>query len=69
MPNLKVGTYEIAAEISGFKRAIQKDVPLNVQQRLQVDFTLEVGDLSENVTVAATRPRCCRRRRPTSAWR
>ncbi len=53
LPNLKIGAYAVAAEIPGFKRVIQQGVTLNVQQRLQVDFTLEVGDISENVTVSA----------------
>lgn len=53
MPNLKIGAYEIAAELAGFKRKIQQGVTLSVQQRLEVDFALEVGDLSENVTVEA----------------
>lgn len=53
MPNLKIGTYDVTAEIEGFKRSIQQGVTLNVQQRLQVDFTLEVGNMSENVTVEA----------------
>lgn len=53
MPNLRIGVYEISAEIDGFKRGLSRDVTLNVQQRVQVDFTLEVGDLTEDVTVEA----------------
>jgi hypothetical protein len=53
LPNLRIGRYDIAAEISGFKRGVTRDVSLGVQQRLQVDFGLEVGDISEDVTVEA----------------
>jgi hypothetical protein len=53
MPNLKIGAYDLSAEIAGFKRGISTGVALSVQQRVQVDFTLEVGDLSEDVTVEA----------------
>jgi hypothetical protein len=48
--------------LTGFKRGLQPRGHLNVQQRVQVDFTLEVGDLAEDVTVEA-RPSSCRPRR------
>ena len=51
LPNLKVGTYILSAEVAGFRRSERRDVVLNVQQRLEVDFTLELGDLAETVVV------------------
>jgi hypothetical protein len=51
-PNLKVGRYTVAAELSGFKRAVQQEVTLNVQDRAEVNFQLAVGDLSEEVVVS-----------------
>ena len=51
-PNLKVGRYTVAAELSGFKRALQREVALNVQGRSEVNFQLAVGDLSEEVVVS-----------------
>jgi hypothetical protein len=52
-PSLKVGVYTVAAELSGFKRAVRSDVRLNVQNRTAVDFQLTVGQLTEAVTVSA----------------
>lgn len=50
-PGLRVGSYSIAAELQGFRRAIRRDVRVNVQTRAQVDLQLNVGALSEEVTV------------------
>jgi hypothetical protein len=55
-PGLKVGRYTIAAELQGFKRAVQPRVQLNVQDRYEVDFRLEVGDLAEEVVVSGAAP-------------
>ena len=50
-PNLKVGRYVVSAELEGFKRAVNRDVVLRVQDRAEVDFQLELGNLSETVQV------------------
>ncbi|MEZ5284653.1 MAG: carboxypeptidase-like regulatory domain-containing protein [Vicinamibacterales bacterium] len=50
-PSLRVGRYTVAAELQGFKRAVQAEVPLRVQDRLEVNFTLAIGELSEEVVV------------------
>jgi hypothetical protein len=52
-PGLRIGTYEIAAELQGFRRALQRDVTLNVQARVQVDLALAVGAVTEQVVVQA----------------
>jgi hypothetical protein len=51
-PSLKVGRYTITAELAGFKRAVQRDVELNVQARVEVNFQLDVGELAEEVVVS-----------------
>jgi hypothetical protein len=51
-PGLKVGTYTVAAELAGFKRALQREVVLRVQDRAEVNFQLAVGELSEEVVVS-----------------
>lgn len=51
---LGVGKYTVAAEVSGFKKFEQKDVVLNVGDRLRVDIVLQVGDTKESVNVEAT---------------
>ncbi len=50
-PALRIGRYTLAAELQGFKRAVQADVQLRVQDRLEVNFTLAIGELTEEVLV------------------
>ena len=50
-PGLRVGTYAVSAELQGFKRALRRDVRVNVQGRAQVDLQLNVGTVSEEVIV------------------
>jgi hypothetical protein len=45
-------TYEIRAELTGFRTVRQTDVVLAANQNLTLNITLELGDLSETVTVA-----------------
>jgi hypothetical protein len=48
---LPPGQYTVAAEIQGFRRVVREDIRLQVDQRQQLDFKLELGQVSENVTV------------------
>ena len=48
------GTYEISAELQGFKKFTRRDVPLEIGRTATVDITLEVGALNEVVTVTGT---------------
>src|SRR5688572_4644471 len=52
-PGLRVGIYEVAAELQGFRRTVKRDITVNVQDRRGVDFVLEVGAISEEVVVSA----------------
>ena len=52
-PGLRPGLYEVRAETAGFKAAVRSGVQLAIQQRLELDFTLEVGDVTEQVQVVA----------------
>lgn len=54
LPLLPIGSYEIAAEVTGFKRAKQGNVLLHLAESLKVDFTLELGEVSESVEVSGT---------------
>lgn len=56
MPYLPRGTYRITAGASGFKSAMRDNVILNVAQTLTVDFNLEVGQITEQVTVSSDPP-------------
>src|SRR5690349_18347309 len=55
-PSLPTGTYSVAAELSGFKGVTMSNVELGVDQRLRIDVKLEVGALSESVTIEAESP-------------
>jgi hypothetical protein len=52
-PLLPVGHYSVMAEIAGFKKVTQSGFVLNVSDKLAVNFTLEVGTVSESVNVEA----------------
>ncbi|MBV8865381.1 MAG: carboxypeptidase regulatory-like domain-containing protein [Acidobacteriaceae bacterium] len=53
---LTPGTYVVTVEKPGFKRETSEPTLLDVDQRARVDFTLQVGQVSENVVVEATAP-------------
>jgi Carboxypeptidase regulatory-like domain len=52
-PDIQIGRYTVKAEASGFKVSEQKDVVVQVGDRLRVDFQMTVGTSSETVTVEA----------------
>ena len=53
---LRVGRYTVTVEHSGFKRAVTVPVSLDVQQRIALDVTLQVGQISESVEVTGAAP-------------
>lgn len=50
------GVYEITAELSSFKRYQARDVRIEVGKTAQINIVLEVGGLTESVTVSAEAP-------------
>ena len=52
-PNLAPGRYELVVELSGFKKVNRSNVQLDAAGSLALDFTLETGALTEEVTVTA----------------
>ena len=52
-PVLPIGTYNLTATASGFKKAERDKLELRVGDQVQQDFTLEVGAVTEQVTVSA----------------
>lgn len=52
-PQLPVSIYQVTVEASSFKRFVQTNIKLDVNQRRAVDVTLEPGDVSATVTVEA----------------
>src|SRR6266852_8733346 len=53
-PVLQPGVYNIKVELPGFRTITQNDVELQVQQSARIDFTLQVGDVSQTVEVEGT---------------
>ena len=49
--NLPLGTYNVSAEIQGFKKAVRSGFVLVADGRVTADFSLEVGGLNETVEV------------------
>jgi hypothetical protein len=50
-PTLPVGHYTITAEAKGFKKTVSTGLVLNVGEELNVPVILQLGELSETVTV------------------
>jgi hypothetical protein len=50
------GTYEVKAEIAGFKTALLPRIIVNVDTQTPVDFTLELGAVTEQVEVTGGSP-------------
>lgn len=50
------GTYEVQVGLSGFKTWIRSGLVLQVNDRLRIDATLEIGALEETTTVLAAAP-------------
>jgi len=55
-PSLPVGNYRVVVEHAGFKKAVRDGIVLQVDQRAQVDIALELGSLSESITVTGDAP-------------
>jgi hypothetical protein len=51
---LRIGRYTVTVEKTGFKKAVAGPVTLNVQDRVAVDITLQVGAINETMTVSTT---------------
>jgi len=55
-PLLAVGNYEVRAELSGFRTAVRRGLQLAVGQEAVVDFTLDIGQITEEVVVTGEAP-------------
>jgi hypothetical protein len=53
-PDLPVGRYRVDASLQGFKAGSLTDITLNVADEREVNFQLEAGSVSENVTVQSS---------------
>lgn len=53
-PPLRAGMYQVEAELSGFKRLVRQGIALAVQETAVVNLQLELGAVTEQVTVTAS---------------
>lgn len=53
---LKIGRYTLAVSASGFESTVQKNIQVNVQQRVMVPIALRIGSATETVTVTTAPP-------------
>ena len=53
---IKIGTYTLTAEYTGFQKLIQKDVTVEVQQRVAIDLLLQPGMVNQTVEVTGAPP-------------
>ena len=52
-PLLDIGEYQVAVEQPGFKAETRKGIVLQVNEKFRVDFRLQVGSQTEQITVTA----------------
>ncbi|MPY86757.1 MAG: hypothetical protein GEU99_02435 [Luteitalea sp.] len=53
---LAIGEYRVEASLSGFQTAVRTGIRLQVQEQAAVDFTLEVGEITDQVEVVGSAP-------------
>jgi hypothetical protein len=53
LPVLPIGTYRVTASASGFKKALRDNLELRVGEQVQQDFQLDLGAVTEQVTITA----------------
>jgi outer membrane receptor protein involved in Fe transport len=56
IPSLPIGTYQVTAELTGFKRMVYDSVLLEVNQTRRLDMTMQVGAVTTSTTVTAQVP-------------
>ena len=56
LPTLLPGVYKVTCSHSGFKSMERASITLEVSQELRLDFQLEPGNVSEQITVTAAAP-------------
>src|SRR5207249_4198045 len=55
IPQLPIGTYEVKAELPGFKSEARQAV-LQIDQRLSLNFDMQVGEVTEKLSVTSAAP-------------
>src|SRR3989304_4974361 len=55
-PNLLPGNYEVQAQVAGFQTEVRSGITLSVGREAVVNFTLQVGDVTQSVEVTGEAP-------------
>src|SRR5882672_9713261 len=55
-PLIPTGTYSVSGEMNGFKKVSLANVHLGVDQKVRADLKLDLGQMSESVTIQAETP-------------
>src|ERR1051326_574244 len=53
---LAYGQYEMSVEANGFRKSVQRDIDVEVAQTLNLDITLQLGQVDQAVEVSAAAP-------------
>src|SRR5262245_60394380 len=56
LPQLPSGTYQLTAELPGFRRYVRQGIVVLVAQTLRLNVTLEIGSSTESVTIIEDAP-------------
>ncbi|PYR62747.1 MAG: hypothetical protein DMF91_05655 [Acidobacteria bacterium] len=55
-PQMPTGQYTVEVELTGFKKVTTSNIDVGVDQRIQVNVKLEIGAMSDAITVTGTSP-------------
>jgi hypothetical protein len=53
---LRIGTYVLSVEATGFEKQVRTGIVLNVQQNIQLDITVSIGSVSQTAVVTSAAP-------------
>ena len=56
LAQLPIGVYQLSVSVPGFKQFVRTGITVLVAQTLRIDVSLEVGEITETVTVNADAP-------------
>src|SRR5436305_5640588 len=56
VPYLTPGMYTVSAELAGFKKVVRENVQVRVNDSVELNMSLTVGDVAESVEVTADTP-------------
>jgi len=56
VPYLLPARYTVSTDMPGFKKSVRKGIVVQVRDKLVIDFAIEIGEVTDSVTVAADTP-------------